>query len=225
MHLLGAFVNRNAPDGCSRIVTRNARQMLYSKRMIDLLLSTKAFEKWATQLNGELQQLPFAMSKALNDAAFETRTKLIGDTWPSHVTVRNKGFIRAALHVDKATKHNLIVAITDKQIQGRGSLSLHDKGGTKTARSLFAIPSRNVRVGPKGVAPSQKPRALVGAFRKGDTIFQRDRHGKIKLMFTLRKSVAIKADVPFSLDFKRFMLAELRTSFPKAMAYAMRTKK
>lgn len=196
--------------------------------VIDLLLSTKAFDRWATQIGGALNQVPFAMSKAMNDAAFATRTKLIEDTWPAHVTVRNKGFLRGALRVEKASKHSLAVAITDKAIQGRGHLALHAKGGTKPAKTMLAIPDRKVGRGAHGVVKSQLPRNLKNSFRKGDIIYQRvgaKGHQKLKLMYVLKRSAAIKADVPFHADFKRFMLAELQTSFPKAMAYAMGTRK
>ena len=195
--------------------------------MIDLLLSTSAFERWSDQINGELTQLPFALSNAMNSAAFDARNRLADETWPSHVKVRDTRFLRAALRVEKASKRNLTVAITDAAIKGRGNLSLHAKGGTKQAKGRLAIPDRKVRRGSKGVVQSQRPAALPNSFRKGDILYQRTgRKGrKLKLMFTLRPSARMKADVPFHADFKRYMLEGVQKSFPAAMARAMKPRR
>jgi hypothetical protein len=195
--------------------------------VIDLLLNTKAFERWTKLIDGEITQLPFALASAMNTAAFEARTKLIEETWPAHVKVRDRNFLKFALRVDqKATKRSLTVAITDRNSNGRGNLILHAKGGTKPARRLLAIPDRKVRRGAKGVSANQRPAALPNSFRKGDIIYQRygAKGRKLRLMYTLKPSARIKADVPFHADFKRYMLAGVRKSFPEAMARAMRPR-
>jgi hypothetical protein len=38
-------------------------------------------------------QMPFALSRALNDAVKDAREHLIDKTWPNHVTVRDSQFI------------------------------------------------------------------------------------------------------------------------------------
>jgi hypothetical protein len=50
---------------------------------------------------GRLQrdQMAFAISRAMNDAVKATRNHIITDTWPTHVHVRNPGFVRWALNV------------------------------------------------------------------------------------------------------------------------------
>ena len=67
------------------------------------------FQAYAKRIMAASSQIPYALSLALNDSAFEARKTLIGTTWPSAVKVRNKGFIRAALRVETATKQNLSV--------------------------------------------------------------------------------------------------------------------
>ena len=42
-------------------------------------------------------QMPFAMSQALNDAAFETRRNTIERVWPSDVDAKNRSFMKAAM--------------------------------------------------------------------------------------------------------------------------------
>lgn len=196
--------------------------------MIDLQLDLASFQRRAQDLGGALDQLPFALSKALNTAAEATRERLAGETWPTHVTVRNKNFMKAALTTKgaRATKGNLKVEIYDRL--GRAHLTLHDKGGTKTARTMLAIPSSRVRRGSKGVIESQRPRNLKRAVRKGDLIFQaqgRGKKSKLQLMYKLRRSAQQPADVPFSSDFRRFMTMYIRQAFPIAMRLAMQTRR
>jgi hypothetical protein len=88
-------------------------------------------------------EMPFALSRSMNDAVKSTRNQLITQTWPTHVQVRNPSFIRFirwALNVKYANKRSLTVEISDEKAQGRGHLGLHDTGGVKSARALQAVP-------------------------------------------------------------------------------------
>jgi tRNA A37 threonylcarbamoyladenosine synthetase subunit TsaC/SUA5/YrdC len=99
-----------------------------------------AMQRVADRLKVAQDQVPFAMARALNDAAFETRRKLIEQTWPRAVTVRAPNFPAVALYVEKADKRNLAVAIVEQPTAV--SLALHAEGGTKTPRKArrFAVP-------------------------------------------------------------------------------------
>jgi hypothetical protein len=175
-------------------------------------------------------QFPYAISRAMNDAVKATRNEIITSTWPTAVHVRNPGFIRWALNVKYATKRSLTVEINDDKAQGRGHLGLHDTGGTKPARVLQAVPGQYIRKNGRGVPRNQLPRALPNSFRKGDVIYQRVQESKrkggrrsLKLMYTLKPSVRLKADVPFTTDFNRVMREELERAFPRRMEEAIRT--
>lgn len=132
--------------------------------MIDLRFDMSAFEQAARDLEAAADQIPFALSRALNDGADQTREHLIAETWPRGVKVRNQNFIRAALTTagQRATKSNLSVTIYDKL--GRASLSLHDTGGVKQGRGRLAIPGPNIRLGARGVAAGSRPLALKNTF-------------------------------------------------------------
>jgi hypothetical protein len=180
----------------------------------------------AHSLGAVADQIPFALSKALNDAAFATRDHLIGDVWPSAVKVRNRSFIRAALRIDLANKGKLEVSIYDAL--GRGHLALHAKGGVKQARGRLALPSARIRRGASGVIKSQKPINIANSFVKGDVIYQRAGRGRrkrLQLMFTLKSAASIKKDVPFIEAFHSRMTSEVIARFPVAMMSAMRTRK
>lgn len=184
------------------------------------------FERKAREIGAAVDQIPFALANSLNAAAFKARQHIVSTTWPSAVEVRNKRFISVALRVDKATKTNLSAGVTDTL--NRAALKKHAEGGTKVGRGMLAIPTKRVVRTGSGVRPSQKPRVLKRAVRKGDLIFQAEGRGKgarLRLMYSLKPAARIKADVPFYRDFNRVMLAEVRHAFPVEMAKAMRTRR
>ncbi len=209
-----------------------------------LHLDLSEFERKARDIGGAIDQVPFALAGALNDALFKARDHLINQTWPNSITVRNPSFIRAALNVEKATKGNLRGAVFDRL--GRGNLKLHAKGGTKQARGRLAIPSTAVKGQrtAKGVPRRLRPASAPNTFRKGDAIFQRvgwqpkgTSNGKrratssptdkrrVQLLFTLKRAAQMRKDVPFIEDFNRVVLDEVRRTFPARMARAMATRR
>lgn len=209
-----------------------------------LQLDLTEFERKARSIGGAIDQVPFALAGALNDALFKARDHLVNQTWPRSVTVRNPNFIRAALNVEKASKGSLKGAVVDRF--GRGHLKLHARGGTKIARGHLAIPSTVVKGqrGAKGVPRRLRPGSAPNTFRKGDAIFQRvgwqpKGSGKrkrksatpatdgrrVQLLYTLKRAAQIRKDVPFIEDFNRIVLNEVRRSFPARMARAMATRR
>jgi hypothetical protein len=197
--------------------------------MFELRLDLTAFERQARQFGDALDQVPYGMSLALNRAATNTRQALVQDTWPGHVKQRNSGFIGRALRTQFATKHDLRIEIYDAL--GRAHLKLHDAGGTKRARGRLAIPPAGaVTRTSTGVRKNQRPRAIIAstparALRitpKGIFI---GKGGRLQLMYAFKTTAAQPADVPFTDDFRDTMTVELRTSFPAAMARAMRSRR
>jgi hypothetical protein len=193
--------------------------------MIDLKLDVDTFIAKAKQIDGAISQLPFALAQSMNTAAFNTRAKLIGDTWPSHVQQRNRTFIRAALRVARANKNNLRVEIQD--VLGRGSLILHARGGTKAARGRLAIPpAGSVTRTARGVRASQKPAAIIAktpkrALRITPRGIFVGQGGRLHLKYSFRPSASVSADVPFDEEFQRMMREEINRAFPLALAFAM----
>jgi hypothetical protein len=201
--------------------------------MFELKINFDEFERKAAALGAALDQVPYALSVALNTAAENTRNLLVQDTWPSHVKQRNTGFMQYALRREFATKNNLRAAIYDRT--GKDYIKRLDTGGTKQARKAnLAIPTSNVRVGSHGVVQSQRPRNLTNTFvadmkGRGPAVWKRidgKKKGKrLKLMYVLKPSVQIGAMVPFTDDFVESMMNETRTSFPAAMARAMKSRR
>jgi hypothetical protein len=189
------------------------------------------FKRAAEQLNAAADQIPFALSQALNDGAEIVRKELIADVWPSHVKVRNARFIGAALTTKgrRATKRNLRVEIYDRL--GRGSLALHETGGAKRPRgAALAVPSKALQATrtSKGIPAGMRPRALPNSFKKGDALYQRTGKGKtkgLKLAYVLKPSTAIKPTVPFHRDFDDAMRIEVRRAFGPRIQAAMKSRR
>lgn len=192
--------------------------------MFELKIDVSGFEKQAREIGGRLDQLPYALARAMNAAVKDARTVLVQSTWPKSVTVRNRSFLNAALHTEFASKHDLRVAITDARLPGRAHLGLHADGGLKQAKGRLAIPTNAVRKGASGVVASQRPAALTRKVVKGGLIFQavgKGKNSKLQLMYKLQSSARITADVPFRSDFADAMLNGMRTSFPQAFRRAL----
>jgi hypothetical protein len=58
----------------------------------ELSLDMSDFERFAAKLGGAIDQVPFALSTLLNEAAFKARRVLVDDLWPRSVTVRSSSF-------------------------------------------------------------------------------------------------------------------------------------
>lgn len=190
-------------------------------------------ERAADNLGGALDQIPYVMSSILNTAAFATRGSLVKETWPQHVTQRNKGFPSAVLHVDKASKDNLTVAIREYR-ESSAPLTPHAEGGVKTARAAsFAIPLpwySEGKMTAHGLRQSARVRTIINntpkralrITRKGVYIGE---HGRLRLAFVFKRSVTIPKDVPFHEDFERNMRTGINELFEPKMAQAMRTRR
>jgi hypothetical protein len=200
--------------------------------MLELRFNTFDFEMRARELEGAIDQVPYALALTLNRAAQNTRRVLIESTWPTHVQQRNSSFIGRALRTKWATKANLVVEIYDDL--GRANLVLHAKGGVRVphgGRSRLAIPPDGsvTRTG-RGVRASQRPKAIIAKTPKralritSKGIFVGE-GGRLHLKYAFKQSAEVPRDVPFYDDFRSTMAIELRTSFAAAMARAMKGRR
>lgn len=192
-------------------------------------IDSKDLATAAAALGVTLDQIPYAISVTLNEAAKDTRMLLANDTWPRHVKVRNPGFMRSTLHTLWASKTHPTVTIYDSK--QRVPLGMYAEGrGTIAARSgSLAVPS-STNVAPyktaRGVPSGLRPRALLNSYRRGDVIFQRQKVGKksrLALMYVLAASVKVRRHIPFYQDFEKFMTDRIADNLPGAVEKAMST--
>lgn len=209
--------------------------------MFTLNLDISEFRRKADQMSAAQDQVPYALSRALNDAAKYARRQLISDTWPSHVTVRNTRFLNAVLLTRFSDKHNLRVEVYDSTPDQRAHLELHAKGGVKTPKGArLAIPvagnilgvqptargvPKNLRAGAIVAATPKRALRIATVKRSGNQGIFIGRGGRLNLIYVLTRQAQIKKSVPFYEDFYDLIRREARLNFPSAMRQAMATRK
>jgi hypothetical protein len=200
--------------------------------VISIEIDPTPFLERTKELRANADQLPFVLSRLLNNAAFNARRVLVETTWPSHVRVFNKAFIGAALRVDTSTKTNLVIRIYDT-LRNRAHLLEHAKGGTERPFKArrFAIPiSDRVRKGAHGIVQRDKPASIIErtpkrALRITQTGIFVGEAGRLHLIYSLKPQTMQPPDVPFYDDFNYVMTNDMRTGFDEAMIAAMRTRR
>jgi hypothetical protein len=199
---------------------------------MQVVLDMSQIKRVAEDLKVAVDQIPYAISRAMNDAVFATREKLVNETWPRHVQMRRASFPSAVLHVDRSDKHNLTVAIREVSSTAP-NLTLHAEGGTKTpARTKrFSIPLKGwvVRTA-EGVRKDQTPRAIINRTpKRALRITQKGifvgEGGRLHLRYSFKQSVVQPKDVPFYEDFEQFMTSNFFELLPSYLQLAMRTRK
>jgi hypothetical protein len=190
-------------------------------------LDYSELEAAAVRIGASADQVPYALSLALNRAADVTRNLLIKTTWPQHVHQRNASFIAASLTTRdaRASKTSLAVELYDKL--ARGNLVMQSKGGTRSPQggSNLAVPASSVPKGARGVPSRLRPKNMPTAFRKGDVLYARDKKGKLTLLYVLKHQTKIPKRVPFYEDYAMSMSRELVRTIPMAVEKAMATRR
>jgi hypothetical protein len=186
------------------------------------------FLRKADELGAAADQVPYALSRSLNEAAADAQQVLIISTWPGHIKQRNTSFLRAALRRINSTKHNLTVEVYDSL--HRANLKKHDVGGSKSPKGAHLAVPIDIPLGSSGVRKSDRPAALIAktparALRITNRGIFVGKGGRLQLKYALRRSIPIPADVPFESDFRTAMINGVRTAFPRWIKQAMRTRR
>ncbi len=188
--------------------------------------------------NIEKQQVPFAISGAINDVLFDVRKQIVGVTGPRSFDIRNRRFLNAALRVRKATKRNLTGEVFDTL--GRGQLERHASGGIKRPRGQhIAIPGRDIegkRTRGGAIRKALRPRnvlskagrrqAFTTTFKSGQRAIVRRRTKKrlpLQVLYLLERNVRIRRTFPFHRDAERVAQRNFRRHFDRRLRQALRT--
>ena len=101
------------------------------------------------------------------------------------------------------------------------------KGGRRVPHggSSLAVPLSSVPKGSRGVPARLRPKNLKTAVRKGDALYSKDKKGRLRLLYVLKKSTNIPKRVPFYEDFLTSMQREIVRTLPMAVAKAMATRR
>lgn len=169
----------------------------------DVTVDQKAVTK---ALKGLESQMPFAMSKALNDVANDAQ-RSIQDGLSQHFTLRRPEFIRKTIKRERddfATKTKLeaVVRIDPK----RNMLAKFEDGGTKTPTTgkAIAIPTENVRrTKAQIIGQAQRPAWLIatgkGISYGGRLLLKKGRGRAARLLtgYVFKRSVRIPKSLGF----------------------------
>jgi hypothetical protein len=195
--------------------------------MLALSIDYSDVQRIMKNLGAAADQIPYAMALALNVATERTRQHLIKRTWPGHVHQRNASFIAASLTTKeaRASKTSLSTEIYDRL--GRGHLMMQAKGGTRVPRGggSIAVPVSSIPRGARGVPQRLRPKNLPRSVRIKDALYTRDRKGKLKLQYVLKRATRIPKRVPFFEDYRAVMTIALNRAIPEAIAKAMSTRR
>ena len=170
------------------------------------------------------RQQPFAMSKAINDTAFDVRRASITEYGRSF-QIRNKAFIRSALRVKKSTKRNLQAHVWDRF--NKDWLARQVTGGVKKARSKqLLIPIQAKQTGRGTKNPRSYKNTFVDKSKSGKPgLYQRWGRGgkKVRLLFTMQPQVAITKGFKFFERANRATRRLFDGHFDTAWRYTKRT--
>ena len=186
-------------------------------------------------------QLPFATSQTLNDAAFAVRKDTIESVWPKSVKVRNPAFIKAMMMPirgdNRATKRRLrsIVQNYPSGSRNKDYLQRLAVGGVKTpiGRSI-AIPAEDMPMRARGgVTARNRPRNALSrpkVFRQTidgqEMILERrtkNRYPLKRLYLLEQQPVRIDDQFNFYSEAKRTARRAMAKSFNKRFAAAKRS--
>jgi hypothetical protein len=235
---VGGAVRRAVGGGINRGAVAQAAAGAMS---INVTSNLPAFAK-AVDAFGK-NQMPFAMSQALNDAAFETRRNTIERVWPSDVDAKNRSFMKAAMMPirgdNRATKRKLraIVQNHPTGAMHKDYLQRLAVGGLKHANGRsIAIPAQD-RPPVRGRAGYNRnsPRTVLDrpkAFRQTVGGQQMILERRIKKRYPLKRlylleqrSLNVPKQFGFYEDSQRLARKAFNRNFKKRFAAAKRSAK
>jgi len=189
--------------------------------MVTVAFELSEFRKKARQVGVFADdQLPYAISRTLNDTMFQdTRRHIIGPTWQQAFTVRNRGLASASMRVEKSSKSKLQAGVFDAL--GKANLGVHASGGARPKPSAqLAIPNQGgkVKLHGRGRKPWARqvpglvaPRALRVIKGKGIFVGQ---GGRLHAWYWFRGQAQLKKRFQFDRDFQRVSERGINQRFP-----------
>lgn len=179
------------------------------------------------------KQLPFAMSKALNDTAFRIRKQIVKKSWPRSVNVKARGFANAAFRVDKAGKRRLKASVYDRLGSRVFDRLIHGKPHFPYRGAHLAIPvARRTKlitaggklsaIGKRALTPGTKG-IYEADFGRGPGIWKDWGKQGHELLFVLKPMSRTPKKFDFYGDSDRVARRFLPVYMKRAVQYAIRT--
>ena len=171
------------------------------------------------------KQIPFAASGALNDTAFQARTKAT-DELPRHIDRPTPATVKGIM-VRKSKKTDLEAAVFFKDFVWK-YMKYQVLGGTRSDSRKFAVPSRQSKLNKYGNIPGRrtgltKGLSYFGRVNDSLTGVFKPRGKKRDLKAILVNRAVYKPRYPFSAIVERSVKDTFKKNFDKSMERALRT--
>ena len=204
--------------------------------MIEINISSD-IKRLQRRLNDiERNQLPFALALALTGVAFDIRKETVERVGPRSFELRDPRFLRAAIRVEKATKHNLTARVydhlesSDLEAHARGKVKQPVVGRHIAVPTKVLTPKRRARGVPKAWRPKQvmrKPRVFMAEWRGRKYIWRRrtKKRYPIEPLYLLVSSAKMPKSFPFYSAARATFRGNIGHQMEKALRRAVRTRK
>ena len=220
--------------------------------MIDVRVDSAALESYLANMIAK--QLPFAITKALNDTARAAQTA-IREGLTQHFTLRRRAWAMQNVKITQFAQKRQVEFVATIAIQAPGDasrsdiLSKFEAGGVKRpigASQGLAVPAEEIKRTGGGLIPANlRPRALqlkfhgtaggkvqykgvkgTFAVQRADGsggILQRQKGGRVVVLYWFQRSVRIKPVLQFRATAERVMTESFPGFMNAALANAIRT--
>ena len=194
---------------------------------VRIKVDVREVERWLTHAR---RQIPYALSKAINDTLFDARQALVAEL-PAYMTIRNR-WTERGMRVAKASKATSTGAVGSMreymraQVEGgkkHGAVPLVGRGRPRPQLKSTTPPSRWPR------AMATRPQVFVGPAGHSRTVgvWQRlpRRAGgpQLRLLYRLPRQVAVKPRYPLAKIVRQVVQSRWAEHCRRAAARALET--
>ena len=209
-------------------------------RGVKLQIGTKdakrASREWKAMAK---RQMPFAISRAINDVAIDARRNVV-QKFPRHFKVRRKNLAKSAIWVKRSHKNQKPITAIVGTRKWAEFLTLQAIGGTKKAKRghRLTIPTRLVKRTSTGrIRKADKPRTLrdkpgfqAKELEEKQRITVRPKRrrkttGKLGIFSLLRKRVKIRKRWPIRREVKEVAARRIGPAFELRLRQAIKSAK
>jgi len=182
-------------------------------------------DKLALRFQKYANQIPYATSRAINDAVEIVRDKMRGDI-PKYMIVRNK-FTLTGLRTVRSSKKKLTAEIGHAADWMRAQA---EGGEKKPTRGKFvAVPQiGSGRPRSTKTARAQLPSKIFSRkklIKTGNAVYLPDRRGRLKMLYALSERAVLKKNWPFYEDTDKYFRKKFPALLIKHMLDAIKTAK
>jgi len=180
----------------------------------------------------EKKQIPFAISKALNDTAFQAQKALTAQLIKK--LDNPTPFTRKAIRVRKATKSRLYAEVYVNEVQAVYLGRLYYGGVEKPKKRALIKPTKDLKLNKYGNIANKKIQKLLnnpkyfagtveGKGGKRSGIFRRYKNGRIKQIIMWVEKKEQKKRLEFDKTIEGIVRNNLDDNFAKALRFAIET--